>query len=155
MIVTRFMHDLLELSPLLPNQAPELGTWSLVEQKSLLTKSKTYIIRSKFFLNCSRNVTEGCNALRQIMMGSMDTTFCILLVSIGLWLEISLCRIPNKGMLSPYLFCFSNDTSIPRGGQKGKVLVQTLLQKVFKSEEFTPSADGVNHNASNMSTRQS
>ena len=50
-------------------------------------------------------------------------------------------------MLSPYLFCFSNDTSIPSGGQKGKVLVQMLLQKVFKLEEFTSSADDINHNA--------
>jgi hypothetical protein len=78
-------------------------------------------------------------------MGSMDASFCVL-VSIGLWLEISLCRIPNA-MLSPYLFCFSNDTSTPSGGQKGKVLVQTLLQKILRLEEFTSSADGVNNNA--------
>jgi hypothetical protein len=97
-------------------------------------------------LNWSKNVTEERDAPWQIMMGSMDATFCVL-VSIGLWLEISLCRIPNA-MLSPYLFCFSDDTSIPSGGQKGKVLVQTLLQKVFKLEEFTSSgADDVNHNA--------
>ena len=80
------------------------------------------------------------------MMGSMEATFCVL-VSIGLWLEISLCRIPNA-MLSTYLFCFSDDKSIPGGGQKGKVLVQTLLQKVFKLEEFTFSgADDINNNA--------
>ena len=42
------IHDLLGLSPPLPNQAPGPGTWSLLE-KSSLTKSKTCIIGSKFF----------------------------------------------------------------------------------------------------------
>ena len=42
------IHDLLWLSRPLPNQAPGLGTWSLVK-KSLLTKSKTCIFGSKFF----------------------------------------------------------------------------------------------------------
>ena len=66
----------------------------------------------------------------QIMLGCMDANFCVL-VSIALWLEISLCRIPNS-MLSPYLFCFSDDIVVPSGGQKAKVLVQTLLgQKIF------------------------
>ena len=37
---------------------------------------------------------------------------------------------------------------IPSGGQKGNVLVQMLLQKVFNLEEFTSScADDVNNNA--------
>ena len=97
-------------------------------------------------LNWSKNVTEVRDAPWQIMMGSMDTTFWVLVSIAGLWLELSLCRIPNA-MFSTYLFCFSNDTSIPSGGQKGKVLVQTLLQKVFKLEGFTSSADDINHNA--------
>ena len=46
------IHDLLGLSPPLPNQAPGPGTWSLLE-KSSLTKSKTCIIGSKFFATFS------------------------------------------------------------------------------------------------------
>jgi hypothetical protein len=37
--------------------------------------------------------------------------------------------------------------SIPSGGQKGKVLVQIFLLKIFRFEEFTSSADDVNNKA--------
>jgi hypothetical protein len=91
-------------------------------------------------LNWSKNVTEERDAPWQIMLGCMDASFCVL-VSIALWLEISLCRIPNA-MLSPYLFCFSDDIMIPSGGQKAKVLVQTLLgQKIFRMNEFKTADD--------------
>jgi hypothetical protein len=90
-------------------------------------------------LNWSKNVTEERDAPWQIMLGSMDANFCVL-VSIALWLEISLSRIPNA-MLSPYLFCFSDDVTIPTGGQKAKVLVQTLLGKIFRMQDFKTADD--------------
>jgi hypothetical protein len=40
-------------------------------------------------------------------------------------------------MLSPYLFCFCDDASIPAGGQKSKDIAQNIFgQKIFKMEEF-------------------
>jgi hypothetical protein len=40
-------------------------------------------------------------------------------------------------MISPYLFLFCDDISIPTGGQKLKDIAQTIFgQKIFKMEEF-------------------
>jgi hypothetical protein len=48
-------------------------------------------------------------------------------------------------VIALYVWSFTYDLSIPSGGQKGKVLVQMLLQKIFRLEEFTSSADDGNN----------
>jgi hypothetical protein len=56
-------------------------------------------------LNWSKNVSKERDAPWQIVMGSMDSAFCVL-NSTALWLEMAFsCGNPNA-MLSPYLFSF-------------------------------------------------
>ena len=87
-------------------------------------------------LNWSKNVSEERNAPWQIVMGSMDSAFCVF-ISTALWLEMAFSRGNPNAMLSPYLFSFCDDVSIPGGGQKTKEIVQTILgQHIFKRPEF-------------------
>ena len=87
-------------------------------------------------LNWSKNVAEERDAPWQIVMGSMDTAFCVF-ISTALWLEMSFSRGNPNAMLSPFLFAFSDDISIPGGGLKTKDVVQNILgQHVFRRPEF-------------------
>ena len=66
----------------------------------------------------------------------MDTAFCVF-ISTALWLEMAFSRGSPNAMLSPYLFSFSDDVSIPGGGLKTKDVVQNILgQHVFRRPEF-------------------
>ena len=86
-------------------------------------------------LNWSKNVGDERDAPWQIVLGSMDTTYCVL-VSMAIWFELNL-RANASAMLSPYLFSFCDDISIPTGGQKSKDIAQTIFgQKIFKMEAF-------------------
>jgi len=86
-------------------------------------------------LNWSKNVHEERDAPWQMVLGCMDTVYCVL-VSIALFLELNLSQNPSA-MLSPYLFCFCNDVTVPGGGQKTKEIVQNVLgQQIFKQAEF-------------------
>jgi hypothetical protein len=69
-------------------------------------------------LNLSENVTEERDAPWQVVLGSMDTAFRVL-TSLALWMELNHREDPNAA-LSPYLFSFSDDVSIPKSGQKSK-----------------------------------
>jgi hypothetical protein len=87
-------------------------------------------------LNWSKNVAEERDAPWQIVLGSMDTAFCVF-ISTALWLEMAFSRGSPNAMLSPYLFSFSDDVSIPGGGLKTKDVVQNILgQHVFRRPEF-------------------
>ena len=85
-------------------------------------------------LNWSKNVTEERDAPWQVVLGLMDTLFCVL-TSLALWMELNHLENPNAALL-PYLFNFSDDVSIPKGGQKSKETAQTIFNKVFKIEVF-------------------
>jgi hypothetical protein len=85
-------------------------------------------------LNWSKNVSEERDAPWQIVLGSMDTAFCVF-VSLSIWMELNLRRNPNA-LLSPYVFSFCDDNSIPAGGQKSKETAHNMFNKVFKMEEF-------------------
>ena len=92
-------------------------------------------------LNWSKNVTEERDAPWQVVLGSMDTSFCVL-TSLALWMELNHRENPNAA-LSPYIFSFSDDVSIPKGGQKSKETAQAMFNKVFKMEVFGgEAADG-------------
>jgi hypothetical protein len=86
-------------------------------------------------LTWSKNVQEERDAPWQIVLGSLDSVFCVYL-SLSLWLELNLKTNPNS-FESPYVFSFSNDVGIPTGGVKAKDAVQNVFgQKVFNREEF-------------------
>jgi hypothetical protein len=52
-------------------------------------------------------------------MGRMSPVFCTLTSSLGLWLELNLQLNPSA-LASPYVFAFSDDITVPSGGQKAK-----------------------------------
>ncbi|KAI2497781.1 hypothetical protein MHU86_16723 [Fragilaria crotonensis] len=86
-------------------------------------------------LNWSKNVQDECDAPWQIVLGSMNPVFCVY-ISLGLWLETNL-RASASAMASPYVFAFSDDITIPGGGQKAKETAQNIFgQKVLKLQEF-------------------
>jgi hypothetical protein len=85
-------------------------------------------------LNWSKNVSEERDAPWQIVIGAMDTAFCVL-TSLALWMELNFRSNPNA-LLSPYIFSFSDDNDIPTGGQKAKETTQTMFNKIFKMEAF-------------------
>jgi hypothetical protein len=87
-------------------------------------------------LSWSKNVTEERDAPWQIIsLGSMDTVFCVV-ASLSLWMELNLRCNPNAS-LSPYVFGFCDDNSIPSGGKKSKETAHNIFSKVFKMEAFT------------------
>jgi hypothetical protein len=81
-------------------------------------------------LTWSKNVQEEQDAPWQIVLGSLDSVFCVYL-SLSLWLELNLKTNPNS--FEPP----SNNVDIPTGGVKAKDVVQNVFgQKVFNQEEF-------------------
>jgi hypothetical protein len=82
-------------------------------------ESFSFLLKTK--LNWSKNVLEERDAPWQVVIGSMDATYCVH-VTTGLWLEVFLENNP-LGALTPYLFAFSEDTTIPKGGDKAKGMV--------------------------------
>ena len=56
-------------------------------------------------LNLSKNVQDERNAPWQIVLGSMDPVFCVL-ISLGVWLELNLRHNP-AAVASPYVFAFT------------------------------------------------
>jgi hypothetical protein len=86
-------------------------------------------------LNWSKNVQDERDAPWQIVLGSINPVYCVY-ISLGLWLELNL-RSNASAMASPYVFAFSDDITIPGGGQKAKDTAQNIFgQKVLKLEEF-------------------
>ena len=74
------------------------------------------------FSNWSKNVGDERDAPWQIILGSMDTTYCVL-VSLAIWMEMNMHANASAGVL-PYVFSFSNDVDVPSGGQKVKNIAQ-------------------------------
>ena len=66
-------------------------------------------------LNWSKNVNEERDAPWQIVIPSMNHKRCVFL-STALWLETSIAANPTAG-LTPYLFAFSDDVNVPKGGE--------------------------------------
>lgn len=86
-------------------------------------------------LNWSKNVHEERDAPWQVIIGAMDTTFCVI-TSLAVWLEVHIMLDPNA-MLTPYVFAFSDDNNIPKGGIKSKQTVQTIFAKdIFPMPQF-------------------
>jgi hypothetical protein len=92
-----------------------------------------FTLRSK--LNWSKNVNEERDAPNQILIGSMNPLYCVLL-GLAVFLEIFI-ESGGGALLTPYVFGFSNDDTIPEGGNKAKENVQTILAtEIYNRPEF-------------------
>jgi hypothetical protein len=92
-------------------------------------------------LNWSKNVNEERDAPWQIVIGSMDPVYCVVL-GLAWWLEMNLMKNPSA-MLSPYVFSFSSDIEMPSGSLKSKNIAQKIFRsQMFKREEFTSLEEG-------------
>ncbi len=76
-------------------------------------------------------MTEERDAPWQIILGSMDTVFCVL-ASLSLWMKLNLRCNPNASLF-PYVFGFCDDNSIPSGGKESK----ETAHNIFKMEAST------------------
>jgi Transcriptional activator of glycolytic enzymes len=85
-------------------------------------------------LTWSKNVREERDAPWQILLGSMDPLFCVL-ITVAIWLEWSLSSRPGAE-LSPYVLAFSHDNEKPRGGVKAKVTASKILRDIFHCDGF-------------------
>jgi hypothetical protein len=86
-------------------------------------------------LNWSKNVQDKCDAPWQIVLGSMDPVFCVL-ICLGVWHELNLHN-NLAAAASPYVFAFTEDITIPSGRQKAKGMAQTIFgQRIFRRQEF-------------------
>lgn len=92
----------------------------------------TFAARAR--LNWSKNVSEERDAPWQILLGSMDPTFCVLL-NVGLWLEVHLGEQPGSS-LSPYVLSFSNNNDVPEGGRQAKATASNYMRDIVSSDEF-------------------
>ena len=109
---------------------------------SNLTESDDFdfVLRSK--LNWSKNVNEERDAPNQILLGAMDHHYCALL-ALAVHLEIFLGAAGHAG-LTPYVFGFSEDITVPIGGKKTTDKVQTILKdEIFQHEEFHDGVGGL------------
>ena len=90
----------------------------------------------------SKNVREERDAPWQVLLGSMDALFCVL-ISVALWLEIMI-SLPY-GDATPYVFGFSADVRVPQGGFKNKTNLQKYARDfIFNRPEFGFNANDPN-----------
>ena len=90
----------------------------------------------------SKNVREERDAPWQVLLGSMDALFCVLM-SVALWLEIMI-SLPY-GDATPYVFGFSADVRVPQGGFKNKTNLQKYARDfIFNRPEFGFNANDPN-----------
>jgi hypothetical protein len=68
----------------------------------------------------------------------MNPLYCMI-ISLGVWLELNLRSHPDAAA-SPNVFAFTEDITIPSGGQKAKDMAQTIFgQRTFRRPEFQAS----------------
>jgi hypothetical protein len=68
-----------------------------------------FTLQSK--LTWSKMCTKS--APNQILIGAMDPWFCVLF-ALAVWLEVFIES--GRGALTPYVFGFSDDYTVPKGG---------------------------------------
>jgi hypothetical protein len=61
-------------------------------------------------------------------------SYCVL-TCLSLWLELHARSNPNA-LLSPYVFAFTNDNTVPAGGKKSKEIAGNAFTKTFRMDEF-------------------
>jgi hypothetical protein len=92
-----------------------------------------FVLRSK--LSWSKNAHEEREAPNQILIGSMDFDHCVLL-DVAVHLETFLASALQGG-LTPCVFGFSEDITVPKGADKTKKRTQKVLHdETFCLDEF-------------------
>ena len=84
-------------------------------------------------LNWAKNCNEERDAPWQIVLGSIESSFCVL-ISLALWL-VSAFEFLAHAKLTPYLFGFSSDCRFPEGGKSGKDLIRKFISLAIKGLE--------------------
>ena len=98
---------------------------------------------AKCRLTWSKNVYVEADAPWQIIIGPLDPAFCVL-IGLAVWLEFYLSdQQPGTEELTPYIFTFSNDFSVPKGGKKSKKVIQRKLRALYNGDEFVKEKDGL------------
>ena len=93
-----------------------------------------FILKAK--LNWGKNVREERDCPFQFLMASSDHRFCCHL-TLAVWLEVYLTERSTQGELTPYIFQFSDNTSISDGATQSKKIVANYLRDhVFSNEVF-------------------
>ena len=82
----------------------------------------------------SKNVNDQRDAPWQTLLGSFNINYCVF-INLGIWLELHLGTTPGA-ILSPYVFGFSHDITIPAGGDRAKIGAANILGKIFKDPFF-------------------
>jgi hypothetical protein len=82
-------------------------------------------------LNWSKNVNEERDAPNQILIGSLDLLYCVLL-GLAVFLEIFI-ELGGGSLLTPYVFHFSDDDTIPEGDNKAK---ESMVQTILATENY-------------------
>jgi len=92
-----------------------------------------FVLKCK--LNWSKNVNEERDCPFQIVIGSMDPSYCVLM-GLAVWLELAI-KTHGPALASPYLFCFSPNIEIPKGRRKAKDGVERVFaKKIFCNPQF-------------------
>lgn len=107
-------------------------TQLLAENLQCHDQFPTYALKSK--MTWSKNVMDERDAPWQILLGSLLTLYCVF-VNVGIWLEIQL-EATQGAQMSPYVFSFSQDFSIPSGGKKASSMAAKMVSAVFGSDQF-------------------
>ena len=81
-----------------------------------------------------KNVHEERDAPWQVVLGLMETTFCVF-ISLALWLEIMIGS-HVYGANTPYVYALNDDVSIPNGGKKLSSFVQDYFSKHVFNKAF-------------------
>jgi hypothetical protein len=93
-----------------------------------------FVVKAK--LNWSKNVREERDCPFQFMMAASDHRYDTHL-SLAVWEEVDLTENEQRGLLTPYVFTFSDQITVPAGSVKSKVQVSKYLREVvFKHELF-------------------
>ena len=92
-------------------------------------------------LSWAKNVQQEGDAPWQIVLGSRDPFFCVF-IGLAIWLEFFLSS-QSGPLLTPYVFAFTTDTRVPKGGEATNDYVREVLTKLYASSEFVRERGGL------------
>ena len=94
-------------------------------------------------LNWSKNVREERDSPWQLILPSMNSTYCVYL-HLAIWLEVFIDFYPHAS-LTPFLFGFSTDIRDPEGGKLSKGIISDILGGHIFKVRNQQVANGVGH----------
>ena len=125
-------------------------TQMLLENLQVHDRFPSYALQAR--MSWSKNVRDERGAPFQMLVGSMLTVYCVL-VNVALWLEIQLETTPGA-TLSPYIFSFSQDYSVPSGGKKASNLASQLIREIFLADPLYKGKKVGTHSIRKFATTQ-